>query len=785
MSEPTPANPDDPPLWPPQSREAEPTALPQTPVPPVGGGEDSGPNAAPAGLPAVPAQRSGDDRELPTTASPSPWFDEHSPTDPGSQAEPSAPPLQSRTPGATVQNPGWQHESPADSPAEEGAAPLWVDNFHPVTPDWADEAPSWGQQHSESGVPPESGDVDPRLVDTAEHSAFASGTVFDEPVDPRLSAAPAAAPAPEVNTSPPVPAGPPPTHGRGVRMAIYGAGCAVIVGIIVVILVMAGGGLPPLAGGDTSDEPAPDDRLLDAAGEVDSQAYAELAAAAGTSEWFDWLYGSPADAEPDAEPIDEPDSSVLDLGDGVERHYQYGETDGAPANQNVQGQLGFTPEDADSPGVDHVTTAEVSTGTLGFTPRPGGQFSSDAPEVELDHGSTAECLGDADLGRVVAMDRAHGDGHAAHSVMAFSSGAVATAGVSGAQGGACLFLPDALTPTSVAVTPANELALITVWDTEAERGRVAVVALGDASGTYASSWSHMYPGLPNPGHFGFAKLLGLVDLEHTQAPTAIAAGTDFAGGNPTRAGADLAVPESRAEHADDVARSGFAVVASAAEDQLEWIDLSPLLSGLADAYFDDDPAGFDDPGLDAAQWPPHFDEHPDYAPTAAAQTSAPRPTSVTAVGESAYVADSDKGLTAYDGSEPAEPDAVGETELPGAATCLEPSAEADRLLATSRADQSVAWVDVEDSAAEVARTLRDERLVDPVCASDTELDDGGAAHVVSVADYGAQTLHTYRFGSGALADGTSLDLADEEFEYGGGYQPQGRPFAVSTTVDGQ
>ncbi|MGH8880260.1 MAG: hypothetical protein ACRD0P_23390, partial [Stackebrandtia sp.] len=504
-------------------------------------------------------------------------------------------------------------------------------------------------------------------------------------------------------------------------MTIYGIGGAIAIALLVAIVVMAGGSIVPNLGGD-DDEPATDTGypLVDDNGEVDPKIYAELAGVIGTEKWIDWRYGPAADAAATDAEAEEPPSTDLDLGDGIDHTYQYGDDSAANTIHNVQGQVGFVSDDAAHPGVDRITTMETTNSSLGFAPRPGGRLSQDAAEVELTDGSTAKCLGDADLGQLVAMDRADGPGFAAQSVLAFSSGAIATAGVSGAQGGTCVQLPSGQVPTSVAVSPANEFALVTTWDPENVTGHVAVIALAGKPGTYSSNWPNLYPGLPNPGHFGFAKLLGSVELD-IKAPTSITVGTDFTGDKAAdRTQADLSNVDLRGGYADDIASTGFAAVASKAEKTVDMIDLKPLLTAVSATYFEGDPGVYATPGTDEGAWPPTFDAQPDYAPTLAGTVSMDaEPGAVAAIGQTAYVSDAGGKMFSFNASDPASATETGSVDLAGAAVCLAPTNDGKQLLATSRDDQSVSWITPSDSGGSVDRTLQDSRITDPTCAEDS------------------------------------------------------------------
>ncbi len=599
----------------------------------------------------------------------------------------------------------------------------------------------------------------------------------------------AKAAADDSDTAPPprtIPAGPPPTHGRGVRMAIYGTGGAIVIGLLVAIVVISGGTIVPNLGGNASG--SEDDSKLIADGEVDEERYRSLAEAVGTEEWVDWRHGPAASEKSDAEEITQPKTSTTKLTDSIEYNYQYGDDSFKTPRSNLQGQLGLTGGDsAKAGGVHHVTTAESTPSSVGFSPRPGGSYSQDAVEVELLSGSTAECIGDTELGQLVDMDRSaaeHTGGIAAHAVMAFSSGVIATAGTSTAQGGTCTKLPASYVPTAVSVTPGNEFALVTVWDTDKVRGRVAVIALGGTPGQYPSSWPKVYPGLPNPGHFSFAKPLGYIDLD-AKAPTSVASGTDFAAKSVTREESSLDTPLARTTHENALASTGFVAVASKEEKLVEWIDLTPLLTGMKDTYFKGDPSVFADTGLDEKQWPPTFDSQKEFAPTMSKSMSLDaEPTALSVVEQGLFVADSEEGLTRYDSRDPSQPKAADPITLPGAATDLEVADAGESLLAVSRGHQSVSWVSVAD--AEISQTLRDARLRDPVSVEAESLpivNSEASLSTIVVADYMGKALHSYRYGKlePSFADDASLDAGS--FEYGGSYEPGEKVFGVETTID--
>ena len=93
-------------------------------------------------------------------------------------------------------------------------------------------------------------------------------------------------------------------------------------------------------------------------------------------------------------------------------------------------------------------------------------------------------------------------------------------------------------PTGIASTNNSEYALVTVWDTTALKGQVAVISMAglcNGCDPYNSTawydwwqeWNGVYPGLPNTGNTAFMKILGYIDLPGMNAPTEIAVTTGF------------------------------------------------------------------------------------------------------------------------------------------------------------------------------------------------------------------------------------------------------------------
>jgi hypothetical protein len=553
------------------------------------------------------------------------------------------------------------------------------------------------------------------------------------------TAAPEAAPA----EAPPTRASPP-TH-VGVRYAIYGIGGLITLGLIIGIVLMLGAA-PPSEPNQPSDDDgdASSSESPGADEALSAEQYASLAAAAGTAEWFAWRYGA-ASGGSDAEEV------AAASGDALATAPLLGDAD-----RSIQGQLGYLADDTALSGIDHVTAVETTDDLIGLTPRAGGRFTEDGtPELELVEGATAECISGlgVDLGRPVALARPEqSDEVSAHSVIAFSSGVIATAGISGAQGGTCLLLPDGQVPTDVALTDGNELALVTTWNPASQTGSLVVIALGDKSGSYSSSWSESYPGLPNPGHFASAQILGTVALPFT-APTSVDAWSDSAG--------SLSLERGTVEdgaHRDTVAGSAYAVVGDLSASQVAVVDLASTLQGLAAQYYDGTEFAFDAAAGEAIA----FDGG--VADVAAAEAGPAVATS------SGTVHELDRELAE-----------TAATEVGANPTCLVVGAQSGQFIATSRGTGTISWV----AGGEVAKQLADSRLTDPLCASETPALDvknyAGTAAVVLVSDFEGKKLHAYLDGQATIPGGATV--GGEGFSYGGAYDVAGKPWSASVTVD--
>lgn len=535
----------------------------------------------------------------------------------------------------------------------------------------------------------------------------------------------------------------PPTH-RGVRYAIYGIGGLITLGLIIGIVLMLGAEPPrePTEPGGDSEGGGSESSGADEA--LSPERYGELAGAAGTAEWFSWRYGEAG--ENGAEELAAVSGDALATAPMLD----------GDADQSIQGQLGYVTDESGLSGIDHVTAVETTDDLIGITPRAGGRFTEEGkPELELEEGPTADCIAGlgTDLGKPVAMARPEQSEEVnAHSVIAFSSGIIATAGISGAQGGTCLQLPAGQVPTDVALTDGNELALVTTWTPESQTGSLVVIAMGDKKGEYQSSWSESYPGLPNTGHFGTAEILGAIELPFT-APTSVDAWSNSSG--------SLSVERTTVEDGagrDQVASAGYAIVGDLSASQVAVVDLASTFEGLAAKYYDGTEFAFDATAGEAVGFEGGIAD-------------------VAATEDASAVATVDGVVHELDGSLKE----TAATEVGANPTCLVVGAQSGAFIATSRGEAKISWV----SGGKVEKELADSRMTDPLCASETPALNAkgyeGTASVVLVSDYEGKMLHSYLDGQASVPGGATV--GGDGFAYGGAYEVAGNPWSTSVTVD--
>ena len=213
-------------------------------------------------------------------------------------------------------------------------------------------------------------------------------------------------------------------------------------------------------------------------------------------------------------------------------------------------------------------------------------------------------------------------------------------------------------PTGIAITNDNEFALVTVWDTTALKGQVAVVALAglcngcdpySSSGIYNywDEWGAAYPGLFKRGRHRLHEDPGLRrpagDGRRRPRSPSRPAWTNGPRWIPTPPWVGWSTPLtsqtnrqrflSGGSYYGSYAKGGVAVVISKSEQKAAFIDLKPLFSYVNSVYFGGDQATFNarmaSLGQADNQWPYTFTQQPSQVPTVAKTISlAQRPTAV-------------------------------------------------------------------------------------------------------------------------------------------------------------
>lgn len=407
----------------------------------------------------------------------------------------------------------------------------------------------------------------------------------------------------------------------------------------------------------------------------------------------------------------------------------------------------------------------------GIGEKDGGQWWSGSPDPALRSQAVLSALG-KDPNRTPS---AIGRGRCAwanFAVIAFRSGLITTSGTgnNGDHPTLALQLPPGKVPTAVAVTPGNELALIAVWDVNALKGQLAVIAL-------CSNRDHQLFLLPSTAFFTRMKLLGFVDLP-IATPSSVAATTDCVAsdgvsGDLAKDAFDFSKPEVRERWAKGppgatrnvgtaMPRLGYAIVGSRAESKAVFVDLAPFFAWLRSMYLgtQKDYEQTVKVGDAPDQWPFTFEHAPRARPVVAHTLKIPQPVAVGAgfpTGDDAGFA-TKAMITTLDGrlvvvevgqlaSAAAKPGpiapvgmvAVGRNPLSLAYGARQFSPQNTAVIA-SRGDRRITWVRIAGGAPQITRVLEDVRLDDPVAA---EPGNYRGAALVSIADFRGRKLINY------------------------------------------
>ncbi len=463
------------------------------------------------------------------------------------------------------------------------------------------------------------------------------------------------------------------------------------------------------------------------------------------------------------------------------------------------------------PGVDRVLLLEMQNNCLSEKPEPPwwGGFRPDPAVFEWRKKGAAPAAPLA-IARGLAT-------WSNHAVILYGNGWITTAGSATSQGThPVLKLPPGKLPTALAVTPRNELALVTVIDTQDRKAQLAVIALEACAPDFAHDWHSRYPMFPNQGSFSDLKLLGFVDLP-IKAPTAVSASTNHHPGRLSGPDGNIAMPSrlnlddpavregfAKGNNAGFVSRSGYAVILSRDENKAVFVDLQPLLGGVREAYFGGTEtfAKTRELGPGPGQWPPTFEKRPEWTPVVAAELDIPKPSCVlaraaggehnrtfigTQEGELRSFSVGGLGTDAPAGAAPVAPAgtlAVGKNPVWLASKGAAGGPDCG-FIVVSRLDRVLQWVTFGPKEGRITRELRDRRLIDPVYAeiADTH---GIEMQLLTVADFRGRKIINYRCSpvvfatNGGARYGCGLKGTDD-FECGGVLSVPGFPLAVCGT----
>jgi len=494
------------------------------------------------------------------------------------------------------------------------------------------------------------------------------------------------------------------------------------------------------------------------------------------------------------------------------------------------GQLAYVPDNpAMDPGLDRVQVFAYYDNVFALSPRLDWASSQPHPEIQTGEPNYMALLGGNRATQPIANVRGYGLLQN-EAIVLYHSGLLAIAGTQTSREGwerpyPGFMFPSTKVPTALAVTASNEFALVTIWDTVALKGQLAVVAL---EGKYIAFHTWPYMGMPNQGSFSDLKLLGYIDLPMATPSSVAAASNGYWNGPSQTAGKVL----SQINLADDatrqglyngdimwrmvVADKGYAVVASKQENKAVIVDLSPLFAYVRQSYLSSASSFWNTIGTRGdgpGQWPLTFTENPGEKPTVVWQQTVTTPTAVLAGvhldrwssdRHKAYVAQQDgtirildtsslmarfdwekKGPLAEIGTVKVARNPVSlcfarflENGLPLIPSNSSPDPLNGMLYAACRGDREVDAVVTYGGQGAVYRKIQDSRMGDPV-----GLSVAGRGNILSVADFNGRKLLSFRIGGmvdranrvyGCGADGKAA------FEFAGEMSFGGYPFAISS-----
>lgn len=514
--------------------------------------------------------------------------------------------------------------------------------------------------------------------------------------------------------------------------------------------------------------------------------------------------------------------------------YELGDVPGPDTNYwSDSGQVAYVPDDPSDPGLDRIQTFAYYNQVFAISPRLDGASGRPHPDLQTRESSYVKLNG-GPLLQPIAMVRNQAM-QQNEALVLYRDGLLAVAGTQTSRAGSerpfpgLKFPPNKL-PRAIAVTTSNEFAVVPVWDTDRHQGQLAVVAL-EAKFLPFHTWP--YIGMPNQGSWSALKLLGYIDLPMAQ-PDAVAAASNglWTGPSSTQnkvlSQIDLKDDAQRALIATGswqsvVAKGGYVIVSSSAENVAAIVDLTPVFSYMRDSYLksgEDLRATLAARGTAADAFPQTFAVHPTAAPRVVWQKSIEAPTAVLAGHKvdrwsadryKAYIACRDGTVHIVDTSPlmarnswevrgklqeigtvqvGRNPVALTFTRYGAAGLPLLPNDNSgtqrapdplnNLFYAACRGDRSVDAVVTWQGTGQVYRRIRDQRLGDPV-----GLGVASRANILSVADFHGRKIVSFRIGTINDARNNKIYPVGGDgsvpYEFAGELPLSGHPFLVNST----
>ncbi len=498
------------------------------------------------------------------------------------------------------------------------------------------------------------------------------------------------------------------------------------------------------------------------------------------------------------------------------------------------GQVAYLPTDPNDPGLDRIQTYAYYNNVFALSPRLDYASGTPHPDPQTRDSGYKTMLGFAPK-HPVAMVRNYGQ-LSNEALVLYRDGLLAVAGTQTSRAGGDrpypgLLFPAHKVPTGIALTTGNELAVVTIWDTQTLKGQLAVVAL---EGKYLPFHTWPYMGLANQGSWSSFKLLGYIDLPMA-TPSAIAASSNHWWSGPSQTANKVLSQISLADNGTRqniysgtdagwqslVANKGYAVISSKLENKVAIVDLTPIFTYLRESYLSSSTSFWNtvnNRGNGPGKFPLTFAEKAEIAPRVVWQMSTSKPTAVlaglrldrwTPDRHKAYVAREDglihiidtsslmarfsyeqKGAlaplgTVQVGRNPVSMAFTRHLDHPLALLPLNKNGDKTRadpynntFYVACRGDREVSAVVTYQGQGQVYRTIRDQRMGDPVAVSVT-----GRGNIVTVADFSGKKILSFRVGAikdragrvyGCGADGK------QPFEFAGELSFQGFPFLINS-----